>query len=349
MRSIFFVLFFLLAFRGAQAQKLEAIANFVQTGVADGEKLVNAYILPLNRSMMVGLSNSTFNGVYDIEDSYKFSISINTSVVKVPGAETVFDVEKLGLEAVEAKNDPIAQTVFGKEESIKLVSKYGIISRLFSVKTPEGSGYSVMPLPYINMTYRMGKTTIGAQIIPPLMVPRLDVKVFLIGGNIQQDLGGILFLEDSPVGIYVAGGASILKGHTDLNVVPESVVVTVPLTDDREGPYDNQNLDIQYIGAYANFYATYKWEALTPFVGVGYGIGSTLIDLTGTYPVYTKTGNAFIGLRAEDVEDPFSSSGTYSRLKFDVGVRVDGEWLFGQLGYTMGNYGGPSIGLGVRF
>lgn len=339
----------------AQAQKLVGLSTLIQGGVSDGEKLISAYILPLNQALIVGLNNTGFNGAYEEDDTHHFSLSLNTSFINIPNKFKSFDVNSLGLESVEPK-DPsqtIAQTVLGDSSTIKLTSVYGFgftNIRLFSVNTIGGSEQNTVPLPYLNASYRVHNFTFSGQVIPPLTLPNSDIRVWLLGGSVQANAAGIVpVLEEFPLSFHLTGGYYFLGGHSDLEVIPDKVKINVPLTDDRKGPYDNQELVIKYNSFYAAIYASAKMNLFTPFLGVGYGFGFSSIQLEGTFPVFAKSNNSLFGLRAKDVENPFQNNTEYGRIKFEGGGRFDFGRFFGQVSYTLANYGGLGANVGIRF
>ncbi len=355
MKKVIVILGLLIVSYSAQAQKLVGLGTLIQGGVSDGEKLISAYILPLNQALMVGLGNSSFNGFYDNEDQHRFSLSLNTSFINIPNKFKSFDVNSLGLESVEPKDptETIAQTVFGDSATIKLASIYGFgitNLRLFSIKTISGSEKNMVPLPYLNATYRIDNFTFSGQVIPPLTLPNSDIRTWLLGGSIQANAAGFMpTLAELPIDIQLAAGYYFLGGHSDLEVIPDNVKINVPLTDDRKGPYDNQELQIKYNSFYTSIYASAKINIFTPFIGVGYSLGFSNINLTGTYPVFTKSSNSFLGLRAKDVEDPFRNAVKYGRIKFEGGGRFDFGRFFGQVSYTLADYGGLGTSVGIRF
>lgn len=335
------------------AQKLVGVGKLIQGGVSDGEKLLDAYLLPVNRAMIVGMNNSGFNGAYEEEDEHRFSLSLNMSLISIPGADKRFNVNDLHLESVEPEDsqNAIAQTAFGDSTSIQLVSKYGVGSlRYFSINTLEGSEQNAMPLPYLNASYRLKNGTFGVQVIPPVIIPESDIRVWMVGANFYENMEGIFpFMESLPFDVHLGGGLFLFNGHSDLDVKPDDVKVNLPITNDTEGPYDNQELLIGYTGFYGTAYATMKMNVFTPFVGVGFNAGASTFDIKGTYPVYAKTPGSFVGVRAEDIENPVSSNENYARIKFEAGGRFDFGRFFAQASYTLANYGGLGGSVGLRF
>ncbi len=353
MKQIWILLCFVGFYHVANAQKLVGVGKLIQGGVSDGQKLLDAYLLPVNRAMMVGLNNSGFNGAYDEEDDHRFSLSLNMSLILIPNVDKTFNVNDLHLESVEPKDskNTIAQTAFGDSSSIKLVSKFGVGSlRYFSIRTLEGSEQNALPLPYLNGTYRLRNGTLGVQVIPPVIIPNSDIRVWMIGANFYENMEGILpFMESLPFDIHLGGGLFLFNGHSDLDVKPDDVKVNLPITNDTKGPYDNQELLIGYTGFYGTAYATMKMDIFTPFVGVGFNAGASSFDIKGTYPIYAKSPGSFVGVRAEDIENPVSSSENYARIKFEAGGRFDFGRFFAQASYTLANYGGLGGSVGLRF
>jgi len=353
MKKILVLLILLGIYFPGHAQKLVGVGKLIQGGVADGEKLLDAYLLPVNRALMVGLNNSAFNGSYDTDDDHRFSLSLNMSLIDIPNADKSFNVNDLHLESVEPKDskNTIAQTAFGDSSSIKLVSKFGVGNlRYFSIKTLEGSEQNALPLPYLNGTYRMDNGTLGVQVIPPVILPKSDIRVWLVGANFYENLEGIFpFMESLPFDLHFGGGLFLFRGSSDLDVKPGDVKVNLPITNDTKGPYDNQELKIGYTGFYGTAYATMKMNVFTPFLGIGFNTGTSSFDVNGTYPVYAKSPGGFVGVRAEDIENPVSSSENYTRLKLEAGGRFDFGRFFAQASYTLADYGGLGGSLGIRF
>ncbi len=156
---------------------MAATGNLIQGGVEDGEKLVKAYIKPLNKSIVFGLSGVNYMSPKNKEDNKKFFLGFKTAVVHVPEKDLLYDVSTLGLEYIEAK-DPtktLAPSVFGDSiRTIRLASKkHDILGRpLFEFDAPTGKQTNWIPLPYLTTGYRMRSSAISVNFIPYVKVPQ---------------------------------------------------------------------------------------------------------------------------------------------------------------------------------
>ena len=352
MKQIWVLLFFFFFYSSMSAQKLVLVGKLIQGGVTDGQRLLDAYLLPVNRAMMVGMNNSGFNGVYD-QEGRRFSLSLNLSLIAIPSADKTFNVNDLGLESIEPKkkNNSIAQTAFGDSSTVQLVSKYGLGNlRYFSINTLEGSGQNTLPLPYLNGAFYLKKGGIGIQVIPPVVLPKSDIKLWMVGASFYQNLDGILpFLEKLPFNLHLGGGVFLFRGNADLDVKPDDVKVNLPISNNTKGPYDNQELIIGYNGFYGTAYATMQLDVFTPFIGLGYNLGNATFDVNGTFPIYAKSQGSFVSVQARDIESPISSKEKYARLKLEVGGRFDFSRFFAQASYSFTPYGGLGSSVGIRF
>jgi len=336
------------------AQEVVNTGSLIQAGIEDGSKLVNAYITPLNKAIVYGLSDVTYSKIKK-DQPHNLSFSVKMAYVSVPDEDLSFDVYDLDLQNLEPK-DPaqhITPTVFGDSLAvITLVSKQkDLLGRpLIEFDTPGGGESSALPLPFLSATYHMDYTNLNVDFIPYITIPSSDLSIGLIGVSIQQDLGKFIkSLDDSPFGISIQTGFSYLFGDADLHVEPDGIYSPVTPTGETTGPYDNQKLNIGYtslnFGAYADYNLT---EKISLFAGAGYNIGGSSIEINGTYPVYTADPSGSGSVIAEDVDDPLSLTDTYSRAKFDFGARADFNRFFVQVNYNIATYGGFGLNLGYK-
>ena len=335
------------------AQKLVGVGKLIQGGVADGEKLVNAYLLPVNRALMTAANNGGLPLSSRPRDDKHFSLSVHYLPVYIPSRDRQFDVRDLSLESVEpaSADQTTAQTAFGDSSSIALVSKYGVGNlRYFSIRTQPGSEKKSLPLPYMQLAYsgRIGDARI--RLIPPVYIPESDVRIWLAGPEMQLRLNALWpALESLPLDLHIQAGAYVMHARADLNVRPDDATVYLPLTSDAQGPYDDQRIRIDYLGYYAAAYAGKQLGILSVFAGAGINRGHTAFRVLGTYPVFVTVPGALVGIRAKDLTDPVSSATAYSRVKVEVGGRLHLGRFYLQGAYTFAAYGGPSVGIGVRF
>ncbi len=344
----------LLITSGIFSQEVIHTGSLIQAGLDDGSKLVNAYITPINRAIVYGLSDVTYTQLKK-DRKHRLLLSVKLAYVGVPNEDLQFDVNKIGLQNLEPK-DPdkhIAPTVFGDSlQIVTLVSKQkDLLGRpLIEFDLPGGGQSSALPLPYLGATYRMDYTNLSFNFIPYVTIPSSDLKVGMLGFSIQQDLGMFMkSLQESKLGFSIQAGAAYLFGHAGLSVKPDGIYSPVTPTGSLAGPYDNQELNISYTSLHIGLYADYQIsEIFSAFAGTGYNMGTSNIEVNGRYPVYTADPSGTGSVVAEDVDDPLSLSDNYKRLKFDLGIRADFHKFFIQANYNMATYGGFGLNIGYK-
>jgi|GEM_PF-2268345 len=352
-----------------KSQYLVNSGDLIQGGVDDGVKLINAYILPMNRAMMTGMNNTAYTRTNYIDDNKHFNLSVRTSFVSIPKDDQTFNVNNLNLQNVhpEDPNHVIAQTVFGDSLShITLVSNQTIYDTtqnpfpqpptieekpLFKINTLPGSGYQIMPIPYFNAGYRLKYTNFSLGFIPWITIPKSDVRVVLYSLSLQQNLAWFIKgLQDKPLSINVLGGYYHFYAHTNLDVQPKDVAFTMNYTNNATGPYDNQEIKIAYNSVFVSSIVSYTIKNFTFFGLAGYNLGNSHIQVLGNYPVYVTDKSGTASMTLEDITDPMDETDTYERVKFAAGFQFDFLKMFYiQANYTMANYGGFGAVVGFRF
>ncbi len=354
-KTIILFVAIILATGSIYSQGLSSSGNLIKGGIEDGQKLIQAYIKPLNKAIVFGLSDVTYSQLRNNDDSRRFEINLKLAYVSLPSEDFTYDVSKLNLQYIKAK-DPsktIAQTVVGDSiKSITLVSKAkDLFNRpLFEFQSPTGGQKSAIPLPYLGVTYRMKHTNLSINLIPFVTVPDTEMKIGMLGVQAQQDLGVFISaLKDKNYGVSLQAGGAFLYGHQDLDVSPSGVYVPVSLSGSHTGPYDNQEVDIYYTSLNTNIYGHYRFaEKYTFFAGGGFALGSSRILMLGNYPIYEKDPTGYASVVASDVHDPLDISDTFTRAKFELGARADWKHFFLQLSYNTTIYGGFAFNLGYK-
>ena len=347
-------LFFIIISFQSYSQYLVDTGALIQGGVEDGEKLVEAYIKPLNKAIVFGLSDVNYSKIKK-DDKYHLELNVKLAYISIPQKDWTYDVTKLNLKNFEPKeaDKVMAQTVFGDSlKSITLVSKdKDLLGRpLIEFDTPTGSQKSAMPLPFAGATFRLKYTNLTLNFIPYVPIPDSDFKVGMMGGAVQQDLGMFVkALRDKTYGISLQGGGAYLYGNSHLDIKPNGITSPVTPTGHTTGPYDNQEINIAYTSI--NFAAYFNYNLgkhLDFFAGAGYNMGSSSIKVEGRYPVYTSDPSGMGSVVAEDIDDPLDIYNNFNRTKFDFGVRGDWKHLFFQVNYSPDAYGGLGFNIGYK-
>ncbi len=349
-----FLYFLLLSATNIWSQNLIDTGTLIQGGVDDGSNLVEAYINPLNKAIVFGLSDVTYTKIKK-KQKRRLLLSVKLAYIGIPKEDWTYDVTSIGLKHFEPKDydQKIAQTIFGDSlKTITLVSKEkDVLGRpLIEFDTPAGSQKSGMPLPYVGATYRLKYTNLSFNLIPYITIPDSDFKVGMIGIGVQQDFAlFIKSLQDKAYGLSVQASGNYLYGRSDLDIRPGKIYTPVGISGNLNGPYDNQEIKIAYtsfnIAAYIDYNLTDHFSA---YAGAGINTGSAHIMLKGTYPVYAADPTGTGAVVADDIYDPLDIYNTFSRSKLELGLRGDWDRFYAQIGYNAATYGGLSVNLGYK-
>ncbi len=353
-KHIVFVLLFL-SYHLISGQILTHSGEMIKAGLEDGPKLVNAYLTPLNKVIIFGLSDVSYSRPKK-NSSTRLLLSAKMAYVIVPEKDLTFDVTQIGLTHFVPENphEVMAQTILGDSlRHITLVSKEKNLmgKPLIKFKTPGGKQYPSMLLPFLGITYRFSSANLIFNFIPYVPLPTTGMKVGMAGIYYQQDMSGIIHsLKGKRLGMSMQIGGAFFYGHSHLEVKPGGISTPVTITGNATGPYDNQNLNAYYMSLYAGMYLDYSLgEKFTLFVGSGTNYGYSRIMLTGRYPIYISDPMGFGSVVAKDVDDPLDITGNYFRYKIEAGGRLEFEKFYLQLVYNAGPYGGGGLSLGYIF
>jgi hypothetical protein len=375
-KTILLFVIFLMSSSTFWAQSLVNTGKLLQGGVDDGVKMVNAYITPLNRSIMVGMNNSNFSTLYNDDNSKRFSISLTASFISIPKEDQSFDVNTLGLKHIAAEpGNSIAQTVFGDSSTVTIYSRDSIPDKSqipgggdddggggfplkavngidsvasFTFNSISGSDIHTLPLATLRFAYKFNFGNLSAQVLPYFSS---NTTVFSWGLNWQQDLAFFLPpLRDKKLKITAGLGYYNFYLRNHLEVTPDGVTVPYGLDGEAAGPYDNQELKMNYSSIHVNGTVIYSIKNITFWGGLGYNMGFSNVKILGTYPIYgsARTPAGEVSVSVKDIDDPMDESVSYSRVKGFLGLRYDFEMLYLQANYTIGNYGGIGATIGIK-
>ncbi len=358
MKKIIFVVLSLFGF-AAFSQDMVHTGSFFQGGVNDGVKLVEYYVRPVNKAIISGINNTEYNNIklYG-DDKKRFSVSLRFSTIIIPEADRQFRVDTMEFEKIKVDSGMYAQTVFGDTiGSVVFVSKDSTLDTtgtfptwtitwkpLFRFNSPPGSGHHIMPIPYLQAGYNFGFGYLSVNLVPATPMLGSDMNLLLFGLAWQQNL--LPFLKDKPYSLSAIAGFNSIRASAHLHIEPDASLVNFDKND-----YDDQYIKLNYLNMFASLYATYHLsEKLSFYAGAGYTWGRSLINVLGTYPVYTKDPSGTMSLTVDNVKDPMKDSEvTYNRTKFVVGTNVNlGTWYI-QANYTIADYAGIGFVLGKRF
>ena len=337
----------------ALAQETSQTGDFIQGGIADGNKLIDAYTAPLNKAVIFSLGESGYAGFY-LAGNNKFSIGIKTVFLMAPESERTFHVNDLGLQTLEASdphNDK-AQTIFGDSTSyVYIQSKRKILGQpAFKFKSPTGSGYPGFPIPYIDMHYHAGNWNLSLGVIPLVPVPTTDLNIFMVRTGLQYNLTSLAGLNGDRSELSATASAAYFHGYSYLDVKPGKVSANSLIPGSHNGPYDNQRFLIDYTSfSLSTHYAYLLGKHWRIFAGAGVVGGTSSLKLKGTYPVYETDPSGTVGIVAKDIEDPLDIPNFYGTAFAEAGLRADWNKWYLQFQGNLGNYMGGSLALGYKF
>jgi len=233
---------------------------------------------------------------------------------------------------------------FGR--SIKTINGIDSIP-VFTLHSIPGSGIGMMPIPYLNISYKLNFGTISAGVLPYVS----DSLIAVLGSiSWTQGLTSLIpSFRDKPFQVSVMAGYYHFYVKALMNIKPEGVSVPLTLNGKTTGPYDTQRLLINFSSFYTSVYASYRIKKITFWAGLGYNKGFSHIQIVGNYPVYASDPSGTASVVAEDVTDPMDESDSYARTKADFGIRLDIKRWYIQANYTLASYGGFGTTLGIRF
>jgi len=218
---------------------------------------------------------------------------------------------------------------------------------VFTLHSIPGSGIGMMPIPYLNFSYKLNFGTISAGVLPYIS----DSLTAILGSiNWTQGLTSLIpSLRDKPFQLSIMAGYYHFYVKALMDIKPEGVTVPYSLSGETTGPYDTQRLFINFSSFYTSLYTSYRIKKLTLWAGVGYNMGFSRIQIVGNYPVYASDPTGTSSVVAEDVTDPMDESDSYARAKADFGIRFDLKRYYLQANYTLASYGGFGTTIGIRF
>ncbi|NPA46711.1 MAG: hypothetical protein GXO24_05795 [Chlorobi bacterium] len=337
------------------AQETAQTGDLIQGGVADANKLVDAYIAPLNKALIYSLGEFNYTGFNRFGDK-KFSVGFKTVFLISPESDRTYHVNALNLETLEAEdpNNDEAQTIFGDSTSyiyIQSKKKSQFTGEpAFKFKSPTGSGYPGFPIPYIDLNYSTAKWNFSLGLIPLVPVPTTDLNIFMVRGAAQYNLTSAIGLDEKKHEISVATSAGYFHGYSLLDVKPSGVTVNASTSGNQSGPYDNQKLLLDYTSfSLATHYAYLFGKHYRIYVGGGMVAGNSSLKLVGTYPIYESDPTGSFSVVAEDIDDPLDIQNAYFAAFGEAGIRADWKKWYLQLQANIGNYTGGSLGIGYKF
>ncbi len=337
LRIGFKVLFILLSPLAAFSQS--DIGELFQSGPADAEKLVNAYISPLFKGLGTGL-NSGWTNTAKAKRPLRFDLRITGTAAFVPNSDKAYDVKGLGLENIRPvdPNRSIGPTAFGKDEEGAEMEIYN--SSLpdpnpATFKLPKGTGLNFVPSPQVQLTVGLLKNIdVSLRLVPDVKIE--DGTLNLFGAGAKIELLPLLMGKKAKITPF---DIALAFGYTTLNF-------NLPITLENQTT-DDQVIDVKLKGYSAEAIISKKLLFFTPFASIGVHRSSSSLNALGSYdfdvPVtpLTPTGKkTFVNPVSLDQND-------VKGIKTTLGFQMNLAILRIYASYTQAKYSYVNAGIGL--
>lgn len=358
----------LLAWTAKPVMAQSDIGALVNGGMADANKLLEAYVSPFGESFGVNMNSGWTNTANTLKPG-RFEIKLVTNAAFVPVNNRTYNLDALGFgepvtrslygeEATEqwVYTDPVAPTIFGSGDETATIRKTLTYTdpatgmenteTIAEFPLPQGLGIHINPLPIIpqvSVGLPFG-SEIMLRFLPSVTLGE-DQDAFefqgLWGVGLKHDIKQwIPVISKLPFSLSaVAGYTAIHMGMDFSPIVPEAPDGGAFADPELAGTrYQGPALDAaNYVGQGIRF-STHAWNVsvlaskkvsvLSAFGGLRYARSVTKVDMTG---VYGFAGDVYIN--EEDVNDPNNYRYTLVNTERNP---IDIDMPIGQLGLVGG-------------
>lgn len=353
------LIFYLLYADFAQAQ-LIANLEIIKGSLNDAEKIANAYLHPLEKSMnAIGSAGSVcvFNSA---SDKFTFQIGINANIVFAPASAKNFNVSELGLEEFKAADQSgnLAQTFSGNNTVITLESntRYRVPQAAFpfyrevpvlSISSIEGQ-LSPLLAPVIDIKMSSKQLTLTVRGLPSVKLSDKTIGIGIIGVYMHYEAITLKTgISEKPLRLQLIAGGQYARIAYYPGIIPDETKTGLSLQSNN-GPYNNQALIIRTYSFPIKAILLQELKKMTAYAGIGYSYEASNVELTGKYPVYyADQGNTF-KLIVKDFEDPFQYQRKGSRLSIDAGIARRISSIDISAGFSLSKYSTLQLGASFR-
>ena len=342
----------------AQAEAVK----MMQAGVADGGKLVDAYLSPLMKGFGAGLNGGWYNTAKP-HGLGRFDLTISFNAAFIPDEDKIFNATSLGFEKlrIKAGTGPNAPTVSGESEfsgnavyqlyaNDPMVPNTEILVTEFT--SPQGSGLPYSGAPTAQLAVGLIKNTeVMIRYMPTLSLGEVG-DVGLFGFGVTHDIKQWIPVVDKlPFDLSAYFGYTKFNLDKSIELAPESGKNNK--TGNTNTDYSNQMLNVETNASTFGLLLSKKVALLTVYSGLNYQMSNSTVAMTGNYPITeletrandpnfgTEVINGYKDPVSFDVKGANGFTGTLgARLKLLI-FTLNGAYTFGQYPYA-------SLGLGIN-
>lgn len=325
----------------ARSQSENEIVRFVQSGQADGAKLMQAYLTPVVEGASYGFTGGWFNTA-KVHKTLGFDIGVSANAVFIPSSKNYFDPRTLGLTTVtnfsSSAGNGLAPTIAGPDDrtTYTVTSSENNGDRL-TFQGPRGLDFkenlkiSGVITPMIQAGVGIYKNTdLKLRFVPQITVGDSEIGMFGVGlmHDVKQHIPGIRLLPFD---------LSVLVGYTRING-------STPLTStDIDG--SGQEMKMKLNSWLFQALISKKFSIVTFYGGIGYATIKTDTDVMGTYVV--RYQGDFAEPTTVTYRNPVSLEFKNNSLRVTGGVRLNFGPIYFNTDYTLQEYGTLNVGIGA--
>lgn len=304
------------------AQVLES-TDFIKGGVSDAEKVMKAYLSPLENGIGINSAQSSvtlFKGENSSKWKFGLSLSIEATIIKTKDRSFNFNDLNLQEFHVSDPSQTTGQTISGNNQTISLESNktykspsiqfpFYTIKPMLKLNSPKGIGLGIIPFTRIHFLAEKNGNLIALNLLPSIKFSQHTIGVFAIGASIQHNLEtSFTALKDFPLDFYIKTGYDFNRIRYFLDIKPdESELSFSNPTNSKD--YENQVFQMNITTIPIQLSVVKPIKKFSFAISTGYNIVLSAANLKGNYPVYTNdpTNNFNV------VVDNFSNPIQYKR------------------------------------
>jgi hypothetical protein len=329
-------LLFLLITASLTAQTF-SVANLeiIKGSIADAEKVANAYLLPLERS----LNTSAAVSIPYLNDANGnkliFRAGLEIEFIFAHATHKTFDVNSLSLEQFQPA-DPaavFAQSFAGNDSQIILESKanYKVPQTSFPFYREEalisistlGGRMNPMILPVLNAGISTKNWAVSLRGSPPLKFSDKSIGFWNAGLAVQYSPGKAFDgIKNEAVTLWLLTSVQINRISYYPMLIPDETKTGISLQSNN-GPYDNQSLDITAFTIPFRVLLTQQIRKYHVYAGAGLSYQASGVQLKGRYPVYFADQANLFRIIVKDFTDPFDYNRRNVRFALEAGTTYD--------------------------
>lgn len=345
---------------GAHGQIIQS-TRFAKGSISDGEKILMAYLLPLERSFNA-ISGSGFVDFQRNKENERFVFSFGVQLVGAltPASDRTYNINDLQLSEFGVANpsNVVAQTFAGNSNTVELATNasykapstsfpFYTNKPLLKLNSPEGAGTALLGLGFLTAAVYSKGTEISLRIMPPFRVPKTDAIVYSAGGSLQVELNTLLkSMHSMPVKIIALIGLQYTRLRLDPGLAPESSRTEISLQSDN-GPYDNQEFNISSRAIPLELIFQKSLENFVVYAGAGFNFSKSRTALEGNIPLYQTDPTNTLSIIVEDIENPVAYARQNNTAQMNLGLKYFRNSFGLNAGFNISKYQSFYLGCNV--